>query len=247
MSEGGPPIFWQTLALPKRGHSVEEYEDATAVNEQRGRFAIADGAAESSFSALWARLLVYDFVNATADGLGAWADWLPGLQQRWAAQVGGGGLPWYAEIKLEQGAFATFLGVVVRPTHWQALAVGDSCLFHTRGDRLHGTFPLVCAADFGTSPWLVGSRGCDGAAIEKRSRRVEGDWQAGDRLWLMTDALAMWFLEQVESSGRPWQELDQLLQAASPQDAFANWAGTLRDERRLRNDDITLMLIKHGR
>ena len=37
---------------------------------------------------------------------------------------------------MEQGGFATFLGLVVQPTCWQAIAVGDSCLFQVREGRL---------------------------------------------------------------------------------------------------------------
>src|SRR5712692_2413403 len=112
MSEAGPPIFCRAFALPKLGNSAEEYEDAAAADPRCGRFAIADGAAESSFAALWARLLVTGFVAAPPADLGSWADFLRPLQQRWAAEVGGRPLPWYAEMKLQQGAFATFLGVV---------------------------------------------------------------------------------------------------------------------------------------
>jgi hypothetical protein len=59
----------------------------------------------------------------------------------------------------------------------------------------------------------------------------------------MTDALAKWFLEQVEVCGQPWQDLDRLLQAPVPQAAFEEWVTTLRDAGRLRNDDVTMMLI----
>jgi hypothetical protein len=244
MSQGGPPIVCKSLALPKRGNSAEEYEDALASNDQRGRYAIADGASESSYASVWARLLVSAFVNAATADLAHWAAWLPSLQQRWAAQVGNAALPWFAEIKLQQGAFATFLGVAVQDRRWQAVAVGDSCLFQTRSGRLHQAFPLVCSDDFGTTPWLVGSRGCDAEDVEKRTRRAEGDWHPGDRLWLMTDALAKWFLEQVEVCGRPWTDLDRLLQATSPQQAFGDWVAGLRDTDRLHNDDVTLMMLQ---
>jgi hypothetical protein len=244
MSKGGPPIFCKALALPKRGHTVAEYEDAVALGEERGRFAIADGATESSFAALWARLLVAEFAGAPHGDLAPWSAWLPALQQRWAAQVGSPVLPWYAETKLQQGAFATFLGLVVREARWHALAVGDSCLFQTRGDDLRYAFPLFSAADFDTTPWLVGSRGCDPATVERRTRRAEGDWQPGDRLWLMTDALAKWFLEQVETCSRPWAELDGLLRGPSPQHEFEGWVDHHRDSGRLRNDDVTLLVLQ---
>ncbi len=247
MSQGGPPILCRSVTLPKRGNRADEYEDALAANAERGRYAIADGASESSYASVWARLLVDDFVNSPSSDLAPWAARLPALQQRWAAQVGNAALPWFAEIKLQQGAFATFLGVAVQDRRWEAVAVGDSCLFQTRSGRLHQAFPLVCPDDFGTTPWLVGSRGCDAEAVEKRTRRAHGDWQPGDRLWLMTDALAKWFLDQVEACGRPWAELDRLLQAPSPEQAFEDWIAALRDADRLRNDDVTLMLLVHNR
>src|SRR3954468_2183292 len=100
MSKGGPPIFCKALALPKGGNSAAEYEDAAAADPERGRFAVADGAAESSLAAPWARLLVEDFVGAPGPPAD-WAAGLPRLRQRWAAEAGGGAdpaaLPWYLE------------------------------------------------------------------------------------------------------------------------------------------------------
>ncbi|HYT87494.1 MAG TPA: protein phosphatase 2C domain-containing protein [Gemmataceae bacterium] len=247
MSQASPPLFCQAFSLPKRGNSAEEYEDAAAADPRRGRFAIADGAAESSFAALWAQLLVTGFATAESTDLTPWLNWLPALQQRWDATVSGRALPWFAEMKLQQGAFATFLGVIVEPARWRAVAVGDSCLFQIRRGRLHRAFPLTSADGFGTTPWLVGSRTSCGAALEDRSQRAEGDWQTGDRLWLMTDALALWFLEEVERCRGPWQELEGLLRAATPRDAFVEWVGKQRDACRLRNDDVTLMVINHSR
>ena len=53
----------QTLSLPKRGHSADEFEDAFAFDPAAGRYAVADGASESSFAGLWARLLVEGFIR----------------------------------------------------------------------------------------------------------------------------------------------------------------------------------------
>ena len=67
-------------------------------------------------------------------------------------------LPWYAEIKREQGAFATLLGLGVRaPTGqrrggWRAVAVGDSCLMHIREGRCLLSFPVQKSADFNNEP-----------------------------------------------------------------------------------------------
>src|SRR5262245_28195785 len=117
-----PPLRWQALHLPKRGHSAQEYEDAFAADCAAGRFALADGVSESSFAREWAGLLVESFVRSP----GRWSEWLPGARQRWREQVGGRELPWYAEFKLEQGAHATLLGLAFAgPAGWDAWAVGD--------------------------------------------------------------------------------------------------------------------------
>src|SRR5947209_16483634 len=158
MTSDAATLRHQVLWLPRRGHAREEYEDAFAADPVRGRYAIADGASESSFAARWAQLLVEEFVRSAAPQPCPWADWLPAPQERWAAELGERALPWYAETKFQQGAFAAFLGVVVGPQAWHAVAVGDSCLFQVRADRLHRAFPLTAAGGFHNSPWLVGSR-----------------------------------------------------------------------------------------
>src|SRR4051812_17832075 len=132
MSRAEPTPRWTVLCLPKRGNAENEYEDAWAADPTRGRFAVADGASETSFAGRWAQLLTEAFLEAERPtGVAAW---LAGPRERWEAEVMGLELPWYAELKREQGAFATLLGVGVRlpaqgrPGKWRAVAVGDSCL-----------------------------------------------------------------------------------------------------------------------
>ena len=226
---------WHAFHLPKRGHVAGEYEDAFAGDPARRRFAVADGASESSFAAAWARLLAEGFVAARRP----WRDlnWLGPLRQRWAQEVDGLELPWYAEMKREEGAFATLLGVVFRPGRWRALAVGDSCLFRTRGGRLRKAFPLTASADFGNQPRLLGSRGR--VSLTEHAR---GRWRPGDHFLLMTDALAQWFLRRSEQGERPAAEIAELLRGGDRPAAFADWIERKR-EQDLRNDDVTLVVI----
>jgi hypothetical protein len=133
-------------------------------------------------------------------------------------------------------------GQGVRAFHWQAVAVGDSCLFHTRDSALLRAFPLERSEQFDNIPKLVGAR----MSLEQiqRKRRVwaDGDGRAGDRLWAMTDALAQWCLAEVEAAANPWAELESLL-AESESGRFASWIESLRQSGRLRNDDVTLLAI----
>jgi len=143
-----PPLQWQAFHTHKRGNAPHEYEDAFAGNADKGRFAVADGASESSFVATWAKLLAESFVAAARR---PWRelDWLAPARQHWAEDVDPLPLPWYAEEKREQGAYATFLGIAFRkgrtagdPAYWRAVAVGDSCLFRLRAGKLRQAFPL---------------------------------------------------------------------------------------------------------
>src|SRR4051794_41014129 len=113
MHRADPPLRWRALRLPKSDHTAEEYEDAWAADPAAGRFAVADGASESAFAGLWARLLAEGFVAARRPR--AFAGWRGGPRRRWAAGVMGLELPWYGEMKRAEGAFATLLGLALRP------------------------------------------------------------------------------------------------------------------------------------
>jgi hypothetical protein len=234
-------MHWVAFCEPKHGSGAEEYEDACAGNLSLGRFAVADGASESSYAGQWARMLVDEFVSTPSPEPAAWATWLPETQTRWELAVGHQPLPWYAEIKWQQGAFATFLGIVLKPPRWQALAVGDSCLFHIRGRQVCQACPVKCSQDFTNTPWLVGSRGFAPDMMALRELRCEGEFQAGDRLWLMTDALAQWFLVLMETGHQPWELLEPLLNVPDAASSFRAWIAALRDARQIRNDDVTLL------
>src|SRR6266568_755912 len=69
---------------PKAGNAADEYEDAYAVEPAALRYAVADGASETSFAKQWAELLVERFVHeppAPAELPG----WLAPMQRAWAA------------------------------------------------------------------------------------------------------------------------------------------------------------------
>jgi hypothetical protein len=242
MAPADAPPRWHAFRLAKAGHAPEEYEDAFAAGADR--FAVADGASEASFAADWARLLTEGFVAAAGkpwQGL----DWLPSLRQRWAAAVDGRALPWYAETKREQGAFATLLGLALQPAAgdkpgtWRALAVGDSCLFHTRAGRVLAAFPLERSTAFGSRPPLLASRP---GGPEPEREQATGRYRPGDRFLLMTDALAQWFLARDEQGECPAEDVTGLLLAVDPEAAFVSWVGERRD-RALRNDDVTLLVV----
>ncbi len=239
-----PLLRWRALGLPKHGHTRDEYEDASADDVAAGRFAVADGASESAFAGLWARLLVEGFVAAPR--LPDLWGWLNGPRLRWSAEVMGLKLPWYGEMKRAESAYATLLGLDVRlptadrPGLWRAVAVGDSCLVRVRKERHIRAFPLKRSADFSNAPELIGSWD----KTPPQAEYTSGALLPGDRLFLMTDALAQWFLHQHEQGGRPWEALGSLLSGAQQERAVADWVEEQRTDNGLRDDDLTLLLIE---
>jgi hypothetical protein len=248
-------VIHTSFHLEKAGNSPEEYEDAYwppgRAGQWRGRkcrYAVADGATEASFSGLWAKLLV------EAYGRGEIKDptdphTLEPLQQRWTAEARGRPLPWYAEEKALQGAYASLLGLQVispetnSPGKWEAIAVGDSCLFHIRGMEMMEAFPLKAASDFTNRPHLIASTHAGNADLQQCVTLTSGTWEPDDVFFLITDALACCLLKAVEAGEQRWEDLRDL-GTEDQRLAFEEWIGTLLRAGDLRNDDVTLLRIE---
>jgi hypothetical protein len=168
---------------------------------------------------------------------------LPILQAVWKQEVGSKPLPWYAEEKLRSGAFSSILGLNVEGGgSWSAFAIGDSCLAQVRGEELCACFPIQRSADFSNRPRLVSSiSGASGESLEA-AMQLEGKWQEDDRFYLMTDALACWFLDRAEQGYTPWMDLE--LGSAGHRLRFARWVEMQRGSRTMRNDDVTLLRLE---
>ena len=117
-------------------------------------------------------------------------------------------------------------------------------MFHVRANELICAFPLDKADKFDNRPVLVPSVSIRaenlGDAIEVR----RGTWKEGDVFYLMTDALACWFLRRYElRDGDPFGDLNALCD----DDAFKEFIGDQRAHRNedgvkmLKNDDVTLV------
>ena len=249
-------LFEQAFWLPKAGNTEAEYEDAFwptelspngEVERSDFRVAVADGATEASFSALWAKLLVRSyargrFVPHRLEPA------LRSLQQQWHRMATRRPLPWYAEEKAKLGAAAAFLGLHLREGGsrrrggaWEAIALGDCCLMQVRTGTVIKRFPIECAHDFSNSPFLLSSNSSACEGWLERMRRARGGWLAEDCFYLMTDALAAWFMREEEGGGAPWELLRDLGTADAPE--FLDWVAGLRSAKRMRNDDVTLIRI----
>ena len=234
----------EAFHVSKAGTTDDDYEDAFALNAAACRFAIADGATESSFASLWADLLVRWYTGRDSIDECMSREDLRILRRRWHQQIAWNDLAWYALDKARSGAFATLLGVSflqdIQQTRWMCMARGDSCLFVVRNDCLVSAFPLDNSSAFDTSPHLIGS--VQHVSEEQLGFLVaEGRCDVNDCFFMATDALACWILSEVESGCPPWRRLKRIRTEAG----FRRMVERVRNRRTrpMKNDDTTLVRI----
>jgi len=246
----------RAFGVAKDGNSADEYEDAfeyeAAFNLKPTtyRFAVADGATESSFSKQWAKLLTEGFVREnssltrdleTQDGKDGKVKWLSPLQQKWHKDIQWGKLSWVAEKKAREGAYSTFLGLQIYPKTWLAWAVGDCGLFQVRDDELIAKWPMEQESQFGSTPALLCSlESRNDLVLESHFLFKSGKHKARDLFILATDALAQWFLAQYHAGEKPWSQVDKITNESE----FADFLKQLRDRHTIRNDDTTLVIFR---
>jgi len=232
-------------SIQKSGSTPEEYEDAFALDPVRRRFAVADGASESAFAREWAELLVQANQPSPVGWSETWQSWLPPIQEEWLQRVTQAPLPWHAMNKVQEGAFSTFLSLMISTPNrgrWWSTAIGDTCVFHLREGTLISSFPICCSSEFGVQPDLIGSRMNPLAVPSRFEKWRTGTYVRGDVFFLATDAIAEWLLRQHECGRRPWNSLRSTL-VHNPK-AFPEWVEGHRGAAGIRNDDVTLVIVE---
>jgi hypothetical protein len=209
--------------------------------------AVSDGASTTFESKKWADLLTSSFVaepqfERTHQQVLAWS---ARLAAKWRAALPlDGDAPWWDVASAYEGAAATLVGVRFdRPAAdggtgtWECVALGDACFFHVSGGELVKAFPIKDPEDFGNVPPLI----CTDPEKTEASLDLlltdQGTWSPGDRFFLLTDALAEWFLRGRDHKPAPWDILEGL-----GQEQFAARVPEWRANG-LRNDDVTAVII----
>jgi hypothetical protein len=253
-------VIAQMWALwePKSGSPEAEYEDACCYSEgftsSSARAAVADGASTAFEAQSWVNLLVRRFVHDAGPSLetGAFGDWLAVVQKEWAqaeatSEPAQSIYSIYDDDRAEEGSYGTFLGLELggldgdgRSSWWRALSIGDTVLFHVRGNTLVGQSPAMRAGDFGRGPSLVHSSGewlrSDRAAIVVDSG---GPLLDGDVVLVATDAFAAWMVGRHEAGTPVWD-----LAAGLDATHFRELVDALRASGEMVNDDVTLLVAR---
>jgi hypothetical protein len=244
-----PRFSTSTFLAPKGGSEDAECEDAFSVSCDQMRFCVADGATEGFASRYWARFLVKHWthskrLNATPEELIAWAAALGSrFDRKWQRRP----LPWFAEEKAQSGAYAAFVGLSFLESpwqlYWQGIAIGDACLIICRQDAIIKSFPLNEPEKFGSRPVLLPSNRNAQQKILENVEVQSAPVQPGDSFFLLTDAIAAWFLRTARSAPQEIAAFEQLLHGGKRLELH-EFIEQARSNGSLRNDDVGIVGVQ---
>lgn len=262
-------LLVRSFRLQKAGNLFEECEDKSypkclnkkqevrrIAAQHRFAFGIADGATESMLSREWAEILVKAFCRSRDSQMDIrfvvekasedWSFWIKDYIAK--RERRNKPIKWYEEPGLKAGSFSTLLGLVFVDLDgftggtWQALAVGDSCLFHIRDGSLIQDFPIESSSAFGNRPSLIASNPARNRNLIESCNVTSGEWLAHDRFYLMTDALACRFMQESDAGNSPWLSYPFVNDNKAAD--FEIWVDGLRMAKKMKNDDVTLIAIE---
>ncbi len=243
-----PDFKIRHFLLPKREHTLAECEDAFACNRSALRFAVADGATEGFDSASWAQRLATKWVADS--GLLNPEDFWKWLKSEGEAHNDSWNhldLPWYSMEKRRAGSFAAFVGVEIQPgphdQFWKAVALGDSCLVHSR-NNVQTVFPLSNSTDFGSTPVLAPSCAEINPHAQSAISVQAGEILDGDKLLLLTDATAAWYLKLCEQEDHKTKSDFEVLLDEGDETAISDFVELERSKGRLKDDDVAIVCIE---
>ena len=229
-------------STPKDPQHPELNEDAWLANDVGQRWALSDGASESYDSRSWALALVARYVDDPAVD----ARWIEQAALAYAASVDVSALSWAKQAAFERGSFGTLLGVELAPNaaEVEVLAIGDSLAAHVRDGQMLASYPFQEPSGFADRPLLVSTVPAANAfasAPDFVTRNSSRTWTVnpGDHIYLMTDAVGQWLLQELDHSPASLDVIEQLADG----DQFHALVRSLRSERRLRLDDSTLVRL----
>ena len=240
------------FTLAKDPEQPGAFQDACCVDTENHIVAIADGVSSALFSGPWAAILAEAVVadSPSPTDPAEFGNWLKAQRARWESSIDTTNLAWFQKAKLPTGAFSTLLYARVCPAEEShaggfggyrliAFALGDSCLFQIRGGELVRSFPLERSEQFEADPIVLGSVDLKRDHMLQFARLDEMCYP-GDELVLCTDAVAEWAVRCYESGDPPvWSDFWQM-----SEDDWRAGVAWLRQERQMRVDDSTMLLLR---
>ncbi|NJM86328.1 MAG: protein phosphatase 2C domain-containing protein [Hydrococcus sp. RU_2_2] len=237
----------RSFCLYKKGGSQSEYEDRSAIAFQDAclRIAVADGTTEGLFSDIWADLLVKGYSNwgaALFEEPSLWSIHKEFIHQTYQ-QIAE--MPearhWAMYGKLERGTHATLAAIEFSAGKSVKMsAVGDSCIFWFSEGKIE-MFPELNVEDFGISPDAICHLPETWQNLGQKVRTKEIKFEQSCQFVICTDAIAFWLLQESQENNdfSAWKKIINL----SDETAFNQLVEDLRDSKKIRNDDVTLVIV----
>ncbi|MGH2414786.1 MAG: protein phosphatase 2C domain-containing protein [Microcystaceae cyanobacterium] len=241
------------FSFPKIGEAEKTIQDKFESSPDRSLAALADGAGSSLYPRQWAKILVQAFCQSPEDPIAklkqSYQEWLQPAQEEWRKYYlnklrNPKRRWWQGGSQIKSHGSSTFIGLRLQTlngseqSQWQAVAVGDSCLF-----KLERVTQNLFAFPIKTSQAFKGTTQCFESLPEYPSfppQFEEGWYMNGDIFLLATDALSQWLLTDYENQGEGWKEMFELKE----QNEVFKVIDQLRQQKLIKNDDITGVLIK---
>lgn len=228
----------------KKSELYSDCADNYAINKEHNKFAISDGVSKSFFPKIWSDLLVEKYVNQKD-----WKDeeFILECQKEWQAKidkiVSHPETKWFtkSQYNRKDPALATFVGLQFLETEqkWIAQALGDSFLFFIPKESSEIEIQLSSKPDsepivFDNFPDYLSSIG-NSHKGEKKS--IKGEKIKEGTFYLMTDALAEWFLQDIELAIPKLKNIQN-------QEQFLVTIEDERNTNRLNDDDSAVLIIE---
>lgn len=227
--------------------------DHVQPDEANTCFAIADGASQSFYPSIWAKLLVENFCKKPDLNEGNWKEWLIPIQKEWSSKVE----DLVKEAKSESKptwvtnqnrlnsrvpATSTFIGLQFLENQVKVSIVGDSCLFIVKDHELKETHPLKKSSDFNDRPeYFASSENHNEYSPKFIPLNYE---KSPESLYfiLATDALSEYIFKCVEHEEAIFKDLLSI----SSQKKFENFVSQARNSSsiKMKNDDVALMILE---
>jgi hypothetical protein len=227
--------------------SAEHYIDCAdnyAINKSSHRFSVSDGVSKSFFPKVWSEILVTQFVERTNLKEN---ELIKVCQEEWQKRIDEiVSLPdtkWFtkSQYNRKDPALATFVGLQFfeKEKKWSASALGDSFLFFVPMGYKEYQKELVKLSskvepiEFDNFPDYLSSIG---DSHKGRPKEKSGNLRNGT-FYLMTDALAEWFLKEGENA------IGKITVWKSQTD-FKRFITQAIEENQLTNDDCAILCIE---
>ena len=220
--------------------------DRYAYNKSQNKFAISDGVSKSFFPKIWADVLVNRWVDSKEFDE---AQFILDCQKDWLNQVteivNKPDAKWFTKnaFNRKESGLATFVGLRFykkkKDWFWKADALGDSFLFFVPKKIKNFSKECIVLSSkqepivFDNFPDYLNSLGNK----HKGEKQLKENTLTSGTFYLMTDALAEWFLNEKDNAISKidvWQN----------QKDFERFVDEERHNEKLGNDDSAILTIK---